>query len=69
MNKTQTIKKYLEEGGRITDMTAARFFNNYRLSGTIHILRHKYDMDIRDKWLENKNTGTRFKEYYLHKEK
>jgi len=54
MNKTQSILNYLKAGNTITDMKAAQFFSSYRLSAIIYELRHRYDLDIRDRWIENK---------------
>lgn len=67
MNKTQIIKEYLEEGNYITDMTAVELCHSYRLSAIIFELRHRYEMDIRDRWIENENTKSKYKEYYLHR--
>lgn len=67
MNKTQIIKEYLEKGNTITDMKAVELCQSYRLSGIIYNLRYDYEMNIQDRWLENENTGTRYKEYYLVK--
>ena len=63
--KTQKIKEYLERGNYITDMKAVEIAQSYRLSAIIYTLRHDYDMDIRDRWVVNENTGSRYKEYYL----
>lgn len=68
MNKTQKVKEYLEEGNTITDMKAVELCQSYRLSGIIYNLRHDYEMNIQDRWLENENTKTKYKEYYLVKE-
>ena len=68
MNKIQMVKEWLEKGNTITDMKAVELCKSYRLSAIIFELRHNYDMDIRDRWLQNENTKTRYKEYYLHKE-
>ena len=65
MNKTQVIKEYLENGNTITDAKAVELCQSYRLSGIIYNLRHDYEMDIQDRWLESKNA--RYKEYYLVK--
>ena len=63
--KISQVKKYLEDGNYIDDMKAAQLFNSYRLSGIIFELRHKYDMNIQDRWIINENTNTRYKEYYF----
>lgn len=65
MNKIQIVKEWLEKGNTITDMSAVEICQSYRLSGIIYNLRHDYSMNIKDRWLENENTGTRYKEYYL----
>ena len=65
--KTQIIKEYLEAGNYITDMKAAELCQSYRLSSIIFELRHRYDMNVQDRWRENENTGNRYKEYYLIK--
>lgn len=63
--KTKIIKEYLENGNNITDMKAVELCQSYRLSAIIYNLRHNYGMNIQDRWIENKNTGTRYKEYYF----
>ena len=68
MNKTKIVKEYLEAGNTITDMKAVELCQSYRLSAIIFELRHSYGMNIQDRWLENANTKTRYKEYYLVKE-
>lgn len=65
--KTQKVKEYLEAGNYINDMKAAELCQSYRLSAIIFNLRHNYNLDIRDRWIENDNTHTRYKEYYLHR--
>ena len=65
MNKIKIVKEWLEKGNTITDMKAVEICQSYRLSGIIYNLRHDYGMNIQDRWLENKNTGTRYKEYFL----
>jgi hypothetical protein len=68
MNKTKIVKEYLEAGNVITDMKAVELCKSYRLSGIIYNLRHDYRMNIQDRWIENENTGTRYKEYYYVKD-
>lgn len=65
MNKIKIVKEWLEKGNTITDMKAVEICQSYRLSGIIYNLRHDYGMNIQDRWLENENTGTRYKEYFL----
>ena len=49
MNKTQAIQKHLIEKGTITSLEAINEYGATRLSAIIFNLRHKYDMDIRNK--------------------
>lgn len=63
--KTKIILDYLEKGGIITDMKAAEIAKTYRLSAIIFNLRHTYELDIQDRWVQNENTGNRYKEYWL----
>lgn len=67
MNKTKIVKEWLENGNYITDMKAVELCKSYRLSAIIYNLRHNYGMDIRDRWIENENTKSKYKEYYLHR--
>ena len=66
--KTKIVKDYLENGNVITDMKAVELCQSYRLSAIIYTLRHSYGMNIQDRWKENENTGSRYKEYYYVKE-
>jgi len=63
--KIQKILTYLENGGRITDMKAVEIAKSYRLSAIIYELRHYRGLNIQDRWLQNENTGARYKEYFL----
>ena len=63
--KIQKVKEYLEDGNYINDMKAVELCQSYRLSAIIYELRHRYDMNIQDRWITNENTGTRYKEYYI----
>lgn len=65
MNKINVILDYLKEGNSVTDMKAVELCQSYRLSAIIYELRHRYEYNIQDRWCENKNTGARYKEYYL----
>ena len=65
MNKTNIIKDYLESGKYIDDAKAVELCKSYRLSSIIHELRHRYGLDIRDRWIETETS--RYKEYYLYK--
>ena len=67
MNETTKIKavlQYLQDGGIITDMKAVELCKSYRLSAIIFNLR-KYGYNIQDRWVQNENTGNRYKEYWL----
>lgn len=64
MNKTQIILEYLKQGNYLSDSKAVELCNNYRLSSTIHELRHRHGYNIQDRWIEREN-GYKFKEYYL----
>lgn len=63
--KIKKVKEYLEQGNYITDMKAVELCQSYRLSAIIYELRHRYGMDIKDRWRENETTKNRYKEYYL----
>lgn len=65
MSKIQKVKEYLEQGNYIDDSKAVELCRSYRLSGIIYELRHRYDMDVRDRWIETETS--RYKEYYLYK--
>ena len=65
--KIKTIKDYLEAGNYVDDAKAVDLCRSYRLSAIIYTLRHDYNMNIQDRWRENQDTVTRYKEYYLNK--
>jgi len=46
MNKTGEVKKYLENGGRLTNIGAYDKFGTTRLGSIIHRLRKDYGMNI-----------------------
>lgn len=62
--KTKAVLQYLQNGGIITDMKAVELCQSYRLSAIIFNLR-KYGYNIQDRWVQNENTGNRYKEYWL----
>lgn len=66
MNKTEKVLKYLKKGKSISDKKAAKLCDSYRLSGIIYELRHRYGLNVQDRWVESKNA--RYKEYYLVEE-
>lgn len=63
--KIKKVREWLEAGNTINDMKAVEIAQSYRLSAIIYELRHHYGLDVRDRWLQNENTGNRYKEYYL----
>lgn len=65
-SKIDIVEEYLKKGKYIDDAKAVKLCQSYRLSGIIYELRHTRELDVRDRWRENKHTGTRYKEYYLH---
>lgn len=65
--KTKIIKEWLESGNSITDMDAVELCQSYRLSAIIYELRHRYNLNVQDRWVQNENTNTRYKEYYIPK--
>jgi hypothetical protein len=60
-------KEWLEEKGHITSWEAIQEMGNTRLSATIYILRHNYEMPI-EMELRTAANGKRFGYYYLRKE-
>ena len=62
--KIQAILEYMQNGGKVTDMNAVEIAKTYRLSAIIFDLR-KRGYNIQDRWLQNENTGNRYKEYWL----
>lgn len=63
--KINKVKEYLENGNYIDDKKAVELCQSYRLSAIIYELRHRYELNIQDRWIVNENTGNRYKEYYL----
>ena len=60
----QSVYRYLQRGGKysVADLSIALFLCDPR--GHIAALRHK-GFEILDDWCENRETGTRYKVYYL----
>ena len=52
MTKTEKVKIHLEEVGHITSLEAIKEYGATRLSAIIFNLRHKYDMNIENEWIE-----------------
>lgn len=63
--KIQKILTYLENGGKVNDKKAVEIAQSYRLSAIIYELRHHRGLNIQDRWIQNEDTGTRYKEYWL----
>lgn len=64
-SQNKRIKKFLEEGGYITQMYAMREFGCFRLASRIFDLRNDYGMDIKSEMVES--NGKRFAMYCLNK--
>lgn len=52
MTKQDAVLKHLEEQGSITSWEAIKEYGATRLSAIIYNLRHRYDMDIENEWIE-----------------
>ncbi len=52
MTKTEAVLKHLEIFGSITSWEAIKEYGATRLSAIIFNLRHKYDMNIENDWIE-----------------
>lgn len=52
MTKTNAVLRHLEEVGHITSLEAIKEYGATRLSAIIFNLRHKYDMNIENDWIE-----------------
>ena len=52
MSKQKAILMHLEEKGNITSWEAIKEYGATRLSAIIFNLRHKYDMNIENEWIE-----------------
>ena len=63
-SKTKKVLEWLESGNIITDVKAVELCQSYRLSGIIFALRQR-GYNIQDRWVQNENTHSRYKEYYL----
>ena len=72
MTKTEKIRIHLEEVGHITSLEAIKEYGATRLSAIIFNLRHKYNMDIENEWIEfNDRFGckSRYVKYTYNKDK
>lgn len=64
MTQREMIKKYLEEGHRLTPLDALRMFGCFRLATRIFELK-KSGMNIVTEIVEDKQTGKRYARYEL----
>lgn len=65
------VLRYLKDFGSITSLDAIREFGNTRLSATIYILRHEYNIPIASRMEVAKNRygeKTEFARYYIEDE-
>ena len=65
--KIKVVKEWLENGNSIDDIKAVELCQSYRLSAIIYELRHRYNLNVQDRWLQNETTKNRYKEYYIPK--
>lgn len=69
--KTKSVLKHLEEFGSITSWEAIKEYGCTRLSAVIWTLRHRYELDITDEWVDftdRYGQKSQFKRYILNKE-
>ena len=62
------VMRYLNDFGSITSLDAIREFGNTRLSATIYILRHDYNLPIKSRMEVSKNRygeKTEYARYYI----
>ena len=52
MTKTKAVMLHLENQGSITSWEAIKEYGATRLSAIIYQLRHKYNMDIENEWID-----------------
>lgn len=52
MTKTDAILEHLKREGSITSWEAIRDYGATRLSAIIYNLRHKYNLDIDNEWID-----------------
>lgn len=66
------VMRYLNDFGSITSLDAIREFGNTRLSATIYVLRHDYNIPIKSRMEVAKNRygeKTEFARYYIEENK
>ena len=52
MTKTKAVMLHLQNEGSITSWEAIKEYGATRLSAIIYNLRHKYDMNIENEWID-----------------
>lgn len=72
MTYLDDVYHHLKTKGSITSWESIEKYGNTRLSSTIHILRHKYGMNIKSIWVYSRKfwkpwRKTRFVKYVLEK--
>lgn len=55
MTKTKAVMLHLEEQGSITSWEAIKNYGATRLSAIIYQLRHRYNMEIINEWIDFKD--------------
>ena len=72
MNKTTAIMMHLQEVGSITSWEAIKEYGATRLSAIIFVLRHKYNMEIENEWIDFTDrfgNKSRYVKYTIDKDK
>ena len=70
MTQTEAILRHLENQGSITSWEAIRDYGATRLSAIIYNLRHRYNLDIENEWIEftdRYGSKARYVKYNLNK--
>ena len=65
--KIRQVYEALMKGKKLDDEKAYQLCKTHRFSAIIFELRHRYELNIQDRWVINENTVTRYKEYWLVK--
>ena len=68
MTQNEMIRKHLEEGRSLTPIDALNLYGCFRLATRIFELKRS-GMNIKTEMVENKETGKRYAQYVLGKEK
>lgn len=72
MTKTQAVLRHLQENGNITSWEAIKEYGATRLSAIIFVLRHKYNMEIENEWIDFTDrfgNKSRYVKYTINKDK